>query len=193
VDVRLTVKATSHKEAEEWLSKLEGEIHQRLGDAIYGRDDETLESVILARLSATRLSLCMVEANLQGALLERFAHEPTKTEEKTRAVQAQRAFPNPLPEEELLRQCRDFRKKSGTDVALGVSLHPGAEVQEACIAIVREEDEKLSRFTYGGPAENAPLWAVNLALNLLRLNLEHLPVGNSPGSSNQISPAHEDP
>ncbi len=191
VDVRLTVKSTSHKEAVDLLTELENEIRLRLGDAIYGSEDDTLESVALAKLSAARLSLCVVEANLKGALLGRFAHEPAKPLE-TQAVQAQKAFPNPLSEEELLHQCRDFRDKSGTDMALGVSLHPGTEIQEAYIAIVREKDEKLSRFTYGGPPENASLWAANLALSLLRLNLEPLPVWNSSGSSIQTPLSHDD-
>jgi hypothetical protein len=51
---------------------------------------------------------------------------------------------------------------------LGVSLRPGPEKQDVFMALITPIGEQQLSRPYGGPPGNAPLWAVNHGLNILR-------------------------
>lgn len=187
VDMRLTAKAASPQEAEKLLGELESEIRRRLGAFIYGRDEETLEHTVLKQLSDSGLSFCLVEANLQGRLYQRITHALQELNlQDQRFFLGGKTYPTPMLHEELIRACKAYNEESGADLALGVSLCYGNEVQEVQIALVRGTHEKSISLPYGGPPENAPLWAENQALNLLRLLPEPpSPMAGSSASSPQ--------
>jgi competence/damage-inducible protein CinA-like protein len=73
VDVRITAKAASEAEADRLIAGVEAQARARLGDAIFGVDGETLESVLLALLAARGLTLAVAEANTDGVLTARLA------------------------------------------------------------------------------------------------------------------------
>jgi molybdopterin-biosynthesis enzyme MoeA-like protein len=66
VDVRITAKADSQAEADALISPVEQDLRQRLGNWIYGADQETLENVALQALHARGWKLVVVEAGLGG-------------------------------------------------------------------------------------------------------------------------------
>ena len=67
---------------------------------------------------------------------------------------------------------RAAQANSHADIALGVSVYP--EDRSAEMAMITPHGEKTYRITYGGPPRSLPYWAMNLALNWLRMTLEEI-------------------
>lgn len=73
VDVRIAAKADDRIGAERLIAPVEAEIRARLGDAVFGADAETLESVIAGRLDAAGGRVALVELGTAGTATERLA------------------------------------------------------------------------------------------------------------------------
>jgi nicotinamide-nucleotide amidase len=73
VDVRIAAKAADGEEAQRLIAPVEAEIRQRLGDAVFGADGDTLESEIGRRLAAMDTKVAVVEVGTGGATTERLA------------------------------------------------------------------------------------------------------------------------
>ncbi|MGH7275601.1 MAG: CinA family nicotinamide mononucleotide deamidase-related protein [Candidatus Rokuibacteriota bacterium] len=73
VDVRIAAKGADPQDAERLIAPVEAEIRSRLGDAIFGADDATLEGEIARRLGARGLQLALVEVGTAGLAAERLA------------------------------------------------------------------------------------------------------------------------
>jgi hypothetical protein len=64
-----------------------------------------------------------------------------------------------------------FEKGTFTAV-LGVSLIPGEDKTHFHAILVAPDGRHEVERSYGGPPQNAPTWAANLSLDLLRKNLK---------------------
>jgi len=73
VDVRIAAKGETAAEAERLIAPVEAEIRGRLGDAVFGADEATLEGEITRRLTALDARLALVEIGSAGAAAERLA------------------------------------------------------------------------------------------------------------------------
>jgi hypothetical protein len=51
---------------------------------------------------------------------------------------------------------------------MGVSLMPAGDKQTLDLVIITPETEETLQRSYGGPSLNAPIWAVNTAIDLVR-------------------------
>ena len=71
--LRIAAKAARRREAEELISKREAEIRKILGDAIWGVDDDTQESVVGQLLVARGLTLAVTESFTNGFLAHTLA------------------------------------------------------------------------------------------------------------------------
>jgi len=161
VDIRITAKAGSDAEAEAMIQPVEQQVRQLLGQSIYGTDNDTLEDAVMQNLIARHWTLTAFECGLGGELVSRLARlgEPFKGGE---------ILPD-QPEADLrLRTTAEYQIQKRVDVALGVFLIPGAERQEIFITLVSPEGSKEVTRPYGGPPGNAPRFAVNTSLDLLR-------------------------
>jgi len=74
--LRIAAKAARRREAEELISKREAEIRKILGDAIWGVDDDTQESVVGRLLVARGLTLAVTESFTSGYLAHTLASAP---------------------------------------------------------------------------------------------------------------------
>ncbi len=72
VDVRITARARTEEEARAIIAPVERTIRERLGNWIFGADEETLGEVIARWLRAHDATLAMLETNTRGAILEKF-------------------------------------------------------------------------------------------------------------------------
>ena len=70
VDVRITAKAGTEHEADEMLWGIEATLQQRLGDRIYGSDEDTLEAATMQSVAAHGLRLATIELGTGGMLIE---------------------------------------------------------------------------------------------------------------------------
>ncbi|MBK8793968.1 MAG: hypothetical protein IPN59_12735 [Holophaga sp.] len=160
VDVRITAKAESQIEVTRMIAELEKNIRQRLGEAIYGADAETLESCVAAALSRRGWRLAAVEYGLGGELLRRFV---TFASGQFAGGQIQAEAPA-----DRLQTTEAFRQSQGAEVGVGVFLFPAGEKTEIYIAIITPEGQQELARPYGGPPGSAPAWAANHTLDTLR-------------------------
>ncbi len=73
VDVRITAKADSKDDAEKLIIPIDKIIRDRLGDCIYGIDQDKLEQIALNSIANHLWTLTVVEAGLNGILIRRLA------------------------------------------------------------------------------------------------------------------------
>jgi competence/damage-inducible protein CinA-like protein len=179
VDVRITAKAGSEAEAEDMLCPVEETLRQRLGDWIYGIDQETLEEAVLQVLKQHNWRLAVVEAGLGGALIRRLSVlsdarievdlSATQREEiERRYFLGGEVLPAPIGLEELKQAAQACRQAHAAEVCLGVSLRHENEKQDIDIVLLTSNGEQQLSRPYGGPPKNAINWAVNHGLNLIR-------------------------
>jgi competence/damage-inducible protein CinA-like protein len=161
VDVRITAKAETEAEADELIRETEAELRRRLRAWIYGADEDTLEGVALDVMAAYDWRLAVVEANLNGRLIQRLA----ESEGPFKGGEVLTTAPNP---NDLLDIVRDICKSKQAQAGLGVILIPGETQQTLHITLLTPDEERQVIRSYGGPPPMAPRWAVNLSLDLIR-------------------------
>ena len=160
VDIRIAAKAENEKEAQEMISKVEGDLRSRLGNNIFGMNDNTLEGVTLEAVAQRGWTLACLEINLEGALLKRVA---TTGHPAYRGGKSSPALPISLP-----AVTETVHAKYEADTALGVAYSQADESQEVHILIITPLGETYHHLSYGGHPGNARRWAGNMALDLLR-------------------------
>jgi competence/damage-inducible protein CinA-like protein len=161
VDVRITAKADTENEADALIQEVETEIRRRLRSWIYGADEETLEGVALDTISAYEWQLTVVEANLNGRLIQRLA-------EANGPFVGGEVLTSAPPPENLIQIIKDLCQTREAQIGLGVILKPGEFKQTLHIALVTPDEERQVVRSYGGPPAMAPRWSVNLSLDLIR-------------------------
>lgn len=133
------------------IAQVETQARERLGDHIFGVDEEKLEDAALNAVAKRGWTLTAVESGLDGLLARKIPHTTSLTD---------------LSPESLLSALRAARVESNADVALGVAVY--MEERAAEMILITPKGEKTHRITYGGPPRSLPRWSVNLALNWLR-------------------------
>ncbi|HEY9152539.1 MAG TPA: molybdopterin-binding protein [Anaerolineales bacterium] len=151
VDIRITAKGESEADADKMIADIESQIHDRLGNVVFGADEAKLEEVTLNLVAKRGWTLTAIESGLDGLL--------------ARKLPQVASIPG-LTAASLMEALRRARAESKTDVALGVTVH--MEDHSADMALITPRGEKTHRITYGGPPRSLPRWAMNLALNWLR-------------------------
>src|SRR5512144_2647654 len=66
VDIRIAAKARDEAEADAMIAKIEADARERLGDVIFGADEERLEEIVLKTVAKRGWSLIGVESGLDG-------------------------------------------------------------------------------------------------------------------------------
>ncbi len=161
VDVRITAKAESDEEAELMIQEIEGKLQERLGDWIFGIEQESLEEVALSHLASRGWQLAVLEAGLNGDLIHRLASL------RGSFVSGELRI-NPLSEDRLLEILERNLQIHQVDVVLGVTIHRGEKMQKIYLAVISPEGVKQIHLSYGGPPVNVATWASNQCLDLLR-------------------------
>ena len=151
VDIRIAAKAKNEAEADAMIGEIEEKIRERLGDAVFGADEEKLEDVVLNAVARRGWILVGVESGLDGLLARKIPHTISLSD---------------LSPDALLAALRAARADASADAALGVAVY--LEERTAAMALITPQGEKTHRITYGGPPRSLARWSVNLALDWLR-------------------------
>lgn len=151
VDIRIAAKAKNEAEADESIARIENQVYERLGDVVFGADEDRLEDVVLNAVAKRGWTLIGVESGLDGLLARKVP--------RTTSLSG-------LSAESLVAALRAARAESNADVALGVAMY--LEERAAEMALITPGGEKTHRITYGGPPRSLARWSVNLALDWLR-------------------------
>jgi hypothetical protein len=70
VDIRLAAKAPTEKEAFDLIAPIEADIRRRLGEFIFGIDQETLTGLVGSQLQARQLKLAVVDTLSSGTIAQ---------------------------------------------------------------------------------------------------------------------------
>lgn len=151
VDVRIAAKAKSEAEADEMIAEIERQVRARLGEVVFGVDEDTLEDAALNAVAKRGWTLIGVESGLDGGLARKLPHTISLAD---------------LSPESLLAALRAARADAQADAALGVAMY--LQERAAEIALITPKGEKTHHITYGGPPRSLARWSVNLALDWLR-------------------------
>lgn len=161
VDIRITAKADSVEASDQLINPIEDTLRDRLGDWIYGFDQETLEEISLKSIAKKHWTITIVEAGLGGILIRRLA-----------SIQGPflggQVLKEPPLAEELMALTDSYRQSQQADVGLGVAIHPGVDKQDVFVALITPLKKRQFMRPYGGPPEYAPVWALNQSLDIIR-------------------------
>jgi nicotinamide-nucleotide amidase len=192
VKVRLSAKASTRREAEALLEPLEEKIRARLGDALFGADQEELESVVGRLLSERELWVACAESLTGGGLAARITLVQDASKyfaggAVTYAPDAKRVVLGVSSEtiekhgtvsEECAREmARGARRVFGADIGLSTTGVAGPDPLEGkdpgtvWVALSAEEAEEARTFRAPGDREQVQRWAQQAALDLLRKHL----------------------
>jgi competence/damage-inducible protein CinA-like protein len=159
VDIRIAAKAKSEADADRMIADIEHQIRERLGDVVFGTDEDQLEDVVLSAVAKRGWTLVGVESGLDGLLARKIPHTVSLPDPSTGSGRR-------LSSDSLMAALRAARADADADAALGVAMY--LEERAAEIALITPKGEKTHRITYGGPPRSLARWSVNLALDWLR-------------------------
>jgi nicotinamide-nucleotide amidase len=165
IDIRVTCKAASEAEALQKMEPVLETLKSRLGENIYGRDEETLETITQKMLEEADLSLCLVHHGLSGRLAARLQELHSLRIKPIALPEAPNAM-GPL-QERLARACR----QTNSEIGLGIILQISENKIEILIAYRDPENTQTKVRSYGGPVGYASRWSTNTGLDFLRRNL----------------------
>lgn len=187
IKVRITAKAEDHVAAAALIAPMEAEVRDRLGDAVFGVDHETIERVVISMLGERGMTIGTAEsmtgglvvaaltsvpgasAVVKGALIaydHRMKAKLLGVTDTSHVVDAQTA-------EEMAEGGRDFLD---ADVAVAVTGSAGPEPLEqptgtVVIAVATPEDTRSRQLRLPGDRERVRAYSVTAALQLTRLAL----------------------
>jgi len=195
IETKLTVRGFDMDEIHRKLAPVEAEVRKRLGNFILGEDDQTLEGVVLAELTAREGSLAVVETFTAGQIAARIAHLPGAEKVFRRGLVARDpaelaatlGLDGDLISGEMSRETAEkvaeaIRKETRASHALAVLIEVddgpdridfGGSIHLA-IASAESAESRRSRI-YGG-RDWVRLGAVELGLDCLRRYLQGLPI-----------------
>ena len=131
VDIRVSAKAESEAAADRMLDQMEAQIRSRVGDIVYGVDNETIEQVVAGLLKHGGSTLSVIETNTGGFFICRLTEVPEgflilKWAQTVSLIQAMQSLSNhhrvkPTPSEHLAeRLSLEIREKNGTDIGMAI-------------------------------------------------------------------------
>lgn len=162
VDIRITAKAASEEEADSRIAQVETAIRQKLGNVIYGANDETLESVVLRALHSLGYTLTVVEIGTGGELSRRLSNS------NNGAFLGGQILPSLAKDQSFADTISAQKNATGASIALGVAVTPATGASEAEFFLSTPHAQFTEKRGYGGHPKNVAAWGVNSALDWLR-------------------------
>jgi nicotinamide-nucleotide amidase len=195
LETKLTVRGKDMDDVGRKLAPISAEVKKRLGNFIMAEDDQTLEGVVLAELTAKQATLTVVETFTAGQIAARIAHLPNAERVFRRGVvvrdiaELHNVFALPgvtlageMTEDSTIAVARAAREQTGASHALVVliDLDDGADRIDfggtIWIGIATETGVDFRRSRILGGRDWVRLGAVELGLDCLRRQLQNLPV-----------------
>ena len=193
VHLRITAKAESADLADAMIAEMDAKLSAILGDSIFGRDDETLEKVVVQLLTQRKLTLALAESCTGGLISDRitdvsgssatlmagFVTYSNSAKKDILGVDEQLIIDNGAVSEQVacaMAECA--RRVSGTDIAIAVTGIAGptggtAEKPVGLVYMALSAAGKTIVFEhrFSGNRLDIKLRASQAALNMLRMHL----------------------
>jgi nicotinamide-nucleotide amidase len=192
IKVRITAKAASPAAAEALIAPVEAEIRDRLGDLIFGADDDTIEVVVLRAVEGRGWTLGTAESATGGMVASRITAVPGASRvyrgsivTYTNALKESLLGVDPaliaehgvVSEPVAEAMAEGARSLLGVDVAVGVTGSAGPDPLEQpqgtmAIAVATPEETLSRSLRFPGDRERVRVFAATAALQWLRMMLE---------------------
>jgi nicotinamide-nucleotide amidase len=164
VDIRITAKASTAKEAEDMIEQVSSTIRERLSNAIYGIDDASLEKVALDSVTKHGWRLAILESGTGGAIAAGFSDHGT-------GFAGGQVLPHADLDRDLGKTLSNLLEELSAQVGLALVLRSEGERHIAQVVLQTPHGEEHLERSYGGPPTYAAAWALSLAANLIRRRL----------------------
>lgn len=180
IKISIAVKAGSPAEAMAMILPLENEISRRLGDKIYGKDDETLEKAVERLLAGAGWTLAILETFTGGKAAERLHALPSPQVIESRVVPDRDRVMRLAADlakgaEAATALATGLRKETGADWALVILGSPGPAVGRASLqghaVAAGKGPTKTFSWQMGGDIQSLQERGAVIGLNTLRLAL----------------------
>ncbi|HKX08036.1 MAG TPA: CinA family nicotinamide mononucleotide deamidase-related protein [Stellaceae bacterium] len=193
LETKLTVRGTDRADVDRKLAPVVAEVRKRLGNFILAEDDQTLEGVVLAALTAQKATLAVAEGFTGGQIAARLAPlagaeavfrrgvTSRNLTELSTAIGLAPALAE-ITKETAEAAARALRATTGASHALAVlvDLDEGADRIEfggtICIGIAAEGETVSRRARVIGGRDWVRLGAIEMCLDCFRRHLQGLPV-----------------
>jgi nicotinamide-nucleotide amidase len=185
IKIRITAKAPTAVEARDLIQPMEMEVRSRLGESIFGTDDETIERVLLQLLSERGQTIGTAESMTGGMVTARLTEVPGSSAvvkggivaydtELKRKLLALPDVPGVVTEEAAVALATGARSLLGVDVAVSVTGSAGPEPLEkpvgtVMIGVATPEDVRARELRFTGDRDRIRAYGSTAALHLARL------------------------
>jgi nicotinamide-nucleotide amidase len=187
IKVRITAKADDAAEAESLIEPMEGEVRSRLGDSVFGTDDDTIENILLRLLTELGYSIGTAESMTGGMVATRLTDLPGSSavmkgglvaydpELKHRLLGVSDTH-EVVNVETALAMAVGARNLLGVDVAVAVTGSAGPDPLEkpagtVIVAVATPDDVRGREIRFTGDRERVRTYGTTAALHLTRLAL----------------------
>ena len=194
VHLRITAKAANVREADAMIDEMDEKLVSVLGGYIFGRDDETLEKVVVKSLIQRKLTLAIAESCTGGLIANRITDVPgssaaflmgivsysNEAKKDILGVAEQLLIDKGAVSEEVARAMAEgVRRTAGSDIGISVTgiAGPGGGTPQkpvglVYIALSTEKGTVASRQQFSGSRVDIKLRTSQTALDMLRTSLE---------------------
>jgi len=198
IKIRITAKAGSASQARALIEPVEAEIRGRLGDRIFGADDDTIEAIVFRILEERGWMLGTAESATGGMVASRITSVPGASRVYSGSIVA---YTNELKQSLLAvdpaliaehgavsepvaaAMAEGARSLLGVEVAVGVTGSAGPDPLEQplgtmAIAVATPEETTSRSLRFPGDRERIRVYASTAALQWLRMALQGVPWGS---------------
>ena len=191
IKIRLTARAVSDVEALKLIEPLEQTVRERLGDRIFGVDDDTIEAIIHTMLLSKGWTIATAESATAGLVASRLTGVPgssatfrgsigayapdikTSLLDVPPSLMRERGI---VSEDTALAMARGVRSRLSADVGVAVTGSAGpapleVEAGTMCVAVVTPTGERSKTFKMPGDRERVRTYTATAALHHVRLAL----------------------
>lgn len=187
IKVRITAKARDRETAETMIEPVDAEVRRRLGNSVFGRDDETVSAIIARNLVERSWTIGTAESATGGLVAAELSSLPGSSAYFRGAVVAYTPdlkdsllgvdADAQVSEETALLMAAGARKTLSADVAIAVVGSAGPEPLEQpvgtmIVAVATPEGEQAHTLRLPGDRERVRIYATTGALHLARLGIE---------------------
>lgn len=187
IKIRITAKSASRETARELIEPVESEVRRRLGDAVFGADDETMEVVLVDLLRGLGLTIGTAESMTGGLVAAALTSVPGASEvvrgglvaydaELKREMLGVDDISTVVDTDTAEQMARGGRRLLGTDVVVAVTGSAGPDPLErstgtVVIGVSTPERTGARELHLPGDRERVRAYSVTSALQLTRLAL----------------------
>ena len=187
IKIRITAKASTLPEAGRLIEPMEQEVRSRLGDSVFGLDDETIERVLLRLLADLEYTIGTAESMTGGMVTARLTELPGSSavvkgglvaydSELKQKLLGVADISEVVNVETAIAVASGARDLLGVDVAISVTGSAGPEPLEkpvgtVVIGVATPDDVRARELRFTGDRERVRTYATAAALQLARLAL----------------------